>query len=92
MKMMDLLFEFSIDLFSSKGLYIDPTAITTSIVSASGIIIALGAASGALMSTATMVGATAGAFFSKIMRKVYNTFCVVENEGKEVEEDVIIKK
>ena len=86
------LFEFSMDVFSAKGLYIDPTAITTSIVSASGIIIALGAASGVLMSTATMVGATASTFFAKLMRPIYNAFCIVDNGGKEVEEDVVIKK
>ena len=86
------LFDLSSNLFSVRALYIDPTAITTSIVSASGIIIALGAASGVFMSAATIFGATANAYFSKILRAVYNAFCVVENEGKEIEEDVVINK
>ena len=90
--MMPFLFDISLELFNARGLYIDPTAITTSIVSASGIIIALGAASGVLMSAATMVGATASTYFAKVLRAVYNAFCIVENEGKEIEEDVVIKR
>ena len=88
---MSVLFDATVNLFGPQGLYIDPTAITTSIVSASGIIIALGAASGVLMSVATMVGATASTYFAKVMRAVYNAFCIVENEGKEIEGDVVIK-
>ncbi len=88
---MELLLNTAINLFEINSLYIDPTAITTSIVSASGIIIALGAASGAFMSVMTVAGAKAGAYLHKVMRSVYNVFCVVENEGKEVEEDLRVK-
>ena len=71
-------------------LYIDPTAITTSLVSASGIIIALGASAGVLLGTAAVAGASVGAFFARIGRKIYDLFCIVENEGKTVEPDITV--
>lgn len=70
------------------SLYIDPTAITTSLVSASGIIIALGASAGVLLGFAAVAGASVGVFFAKIGRRVYDFFCIVENEGKTVEPDI----
>ena len=88
---MELFLNTAINLFEINSLYIDPTAITTSIVSASGIIIALGAASGAFMSIMTVAGAKMGAYIYKLTRSIYNVFCVVENEGKEVEEDFRVK-
>ena len=71
-------------------LYIDPTAITTSIVSASGIIIALGASAGVFLSFAAVAGATVSATLAKIGKKIYNLFSVVENEGKEIEGDITV--
>lgn len=88
---MEFLLNNGINMFDITSLYIDPTAITTSIVSASGIIIALGAASGAFISVMTVAGAKMSAYIYKLIRSVYNTFCVVENEGVEVEEDLKVK-
>ena len=88
---MEFFLNTAMKLFEINSLYIDPTAITTSIVSASGIIIALGAASGAFMSVMTVAGAKMGAYLYKAFRSVYNAFCVVEHEGKEVEEDLRVK-
>ena len=72
--------------FQATGLYIDPTAITTSLVSASGIIIALGASAGLLISKLTTVSAKASVFMTKLARGFVNAFGVVEHGGKAVEE------
>ena len=74
------------------SLYIDPTAITTSLVSASGIIIALGASAGVLLSKATTISASFGVFITKITRGFVNAFCVVEHAGKTVEPDITLNK
>ncbi|MBE6583767.1 MAG: hypothetical protein E7649_02115 [Ruminococcaceae bacterium] len=74
------------------ALYIDPTAITTSLVSASSIIIALGASAGVLLSKATTVSAAVSGFLTKAMRGFVNAFCVVEHAGKYVEGDITLKK
>jgi len=74
------------------GLYIDPTAITTSLVSASSIIIALGASAGVLLSKATTASATVSGFMTKMTRGFVNAFCVVEHAGKYVEADINLKK
>ncbi|MBE6553301.1 MAG: hypothetical protein E7666_03050 [Ruminococcaceae bacterium] len=72
--------------------YIDPTAITTSLVSASGIIIALGTSVGVLLSKVTTISATASTFMTKLARGFVNAFCVVEHAGKAVEPDITLKK
>lgn len=82
-------------IFTSIGhtaLYIDPTAITTSLVSASGIIIALGASAGVILSKMTTISATVSVFLTKVTRGFVNAFCVVEHAGKTVEGDIILKK
>lgn len=73
-------------------LYIDPTAITTSLVSASSIVIALGASAGVLLSRATTLSAAASVFMTKLTRGFVNAFCVVEHAGKQVEADITMKK
>ena len=78
--------------FDFGSLYIDPTAITTSLVSASGIIIALGASAGVLLSKMTTVSAKASVFMTKLTRGFINAFCVVDHAGKTVEEDIVLKK
>jgi hypothetical protein len=78
--------------FDFRSLYIDPTAITTSLVSASGIIIALGASAGVLIGKMTTVSAKASVFMTKLTRGFVNAFCVVEHGGKTVEEDIVLKK
>lgn len=78
--------------FQPIGLYIDPTAITTSLVSASGIIIALGASAGVLLSKMTTISAKASVFMTKLTRGFVNAFCVVEHAGKTVEADINLKK
>ena len=79
-------------IFDAVGLYIDPTAITTSLVSASGIIIALGASAGVLLSKATTISASFSVFFTKITRGFVNAFCVVEHAGKTYEPEITVKK
>ncbi len=74
------------------SLYIDPTAITTSLVSASGVIIALGASAGVILAKATTISATVSVVFTKLTRGFVNAFCVVEHAGKKVEGDIILKK
>ena len=81
-----------LELVRPMALYIDPTAITTSLVSASSIIIALGASAGVILGKATTVSATASGFLTKLTRGFVNAFCVVENEGKYVEGDITLKK
>lgn len=71
--------------------YIDPTAITTSIVSASGIIIALGASAGIFLSKVNTAGVTVSVFLKKIIKKFVDTFSIVENVGKEIEDDLVVK-
>ena len=78
--------------FDVRALYIDPTAITTSLVSASGIIIALGASAGVLLSKMTTISAKMSVFMTKITRGFVNAFCVVEHAGKTVEGDITLKK
>ncbi len=75
-----------------KSLYIDPTAITTSLVSASGIIIALGASAGVLLGRLATVSAKLNVFVTKITRGFVNAFCVVDHAGKTVEPDITLKK
>ena len=75
-----------------KALYIDPTAITTSLVSASGIIIALGASAGVLLEKMATVSANLSVFLTKITRGFVNAFCVVDHAGKTVEPDITVKK
>lgn len=72
--------------------YIDPTAITTSLVSASGIIIALGASAGVLLAKMATISANLSVFLTKITRGVVNAFCVVDHAGKTVEPDITLKK
>ncbi len=74
------------------SLYIDPTAITTSLVSASGIIIALGASLGLFLGQMMTTGAKINVFFTRIARGFINAFCVVEHAGKKVEGDLILTK
>ena len=74
------------------AMYIDPTAITTSLVSASSIIIALGASASVLLGRATTLSAAANARITKLTRGVVNMFCVVENGGKSVEGKITLKK
>ena len=78
--------------FDTVGLYIDPTAITTSLVSASGIIIALGASAGVILGKAATISANLTVFTAKISRAIVNTFGVVDNAGKMVEPEITIKK
>ena len=82
----------SLGVLDTVSLYIDPTAITTSLVSASGIIIALGASAGVLLGKMTTASAKANVFFSKITRVIVNTFCIVDHAGKTVEPDINIHK
>ena len=74
------------------SMYIDPTAITTSLVSASSIVIALGASAGVLLSKATTLSAAASVFMTKLTSGFVNAFCVLEHGGKEVEPDITVKK
>ncbi|MBQ4091491.1 MAG: hypothetical protein IJC64_04150 [Clostridia bacterium] len=74
------------------ALYIDPTAITTSLVSASSIIIALGASASVLLGRATTLSAAASAKVTKLTRGFVNAFCIVENGGKSVEREITLKK
>ena len=74
------------------AMYIDPTAITTSLVSASSIIIALGASASVLLGRATTLSAAASARITKLTRGFVNAFCVVENGGKSVEQNITLKK
>ena len=75
-----------------KALYIDPTAITTSLVSASGIIIALGASAGVLLGRLATVSARLNVFVTKMTRGFVNAFCVVDHAGKTFEPDITLKK
>ena len=75
-----------------KALYIDPTAITTSLVSASGIIIALGASAGVILGKAATISANLSVFLTKISRGFVNVFCVVDHAGKTVEPEITAKK
>lgn len=81
----------SLGMLDAVSLYIDPTAITTSLVSASGIIIALGASAGVILGKMTTASATVDVFVSKITRFIVNTFCVVDHAGKAVEPDINLK-
>lgn len=74
------------------SMYIDPTAITTSLVSASSIVIALGASASVLLSKATTLSAAVSVFMTKITSGFVNAFCIVEHAGKEVEADITVKK
>lgn len=78
--------------FEPVSLYIDPTAITTSLVSASGIIIALGASAGVILGKAATISANLNVFVTKITRGFVNFFCVVDHAGKTVEPDINLKK
>ncbi len=80
------------NIIPTVSLYIDPTAITTSLVSASGIIIALGASAGVILSKVTTLSATVSVVFTKITRGFVNAFCVVEHAGKKAEGDIVLKK
>ena len=75
-----------------KSLYIDPTAITTSLVSASGIIIALGASAGVLLGRLATVSAKLNVLVSKITRVFVKAFGVVDHGGKIFEPDITVKK
>ena len=74
------------------SMYIDPTAITTSLVSASSIVIALGASAGVLLSKATTLSAAASVFMSKLTSGFVDAFSILEHGGKEVEPDITVKK
>ena len=74
------------------SLYIDPTAITTSLVSASGIIIALGASAGVIIGKMATVSANLNVYVSKITRVFFNAFCVVDHGGKTVEPEITVKR
>lgn len=82
----------SLGVLDTVSLYIDPTAITTSLVSASGIIIALGASAGVLLGKMTTAGAKVNVVVSKITGVIVNTFCVVDHAGKTVEPDINLNK
>ena len=75
-----------------KSLYIDPTAITTSLVSASGIIIALGASAGVILGKMATFSANLNVFFSKLGRVIFKLFGVVDHAGKTVEPEINVKK
>ena len=75
-----------------KALYIDPTAITTSLVSASGIIIALGASAGVLLGRLATASARLNVFVTKMTRGFVTAFCVVDHAGKTFEPDITLKK
>ena len=79
-------------LFEPVSLYIDPTAITTSLVSASGIIIALGASAGVILGKAATISANLNVFITKIARGFVNAFGVLDYGGKTVEPDVSMRK
>ena len=83
---------FNLASFEPVSLYIDPTAITTSLVSASGIIIALGASAGVILGKAATISANLNVFISKIARGFVNAFGVLDNGGKAVEPDITLKK
>ena len=85
------LFNTVVDL-DLKALYIDPTAITTSLVSASGIIIALGASAGVLLGRLATVSAKLNVFITKITRGFMGAFGVVDHAGKTFEPDITVKK
>ena len=74
------------------SLYIDPTALTTSLVSASGIIIALGASAGVILGKATSISANLSVFVAKITRGFVNAFCVVDHAGKMFEPEINVKR
>ena len=74
------------------SLYIDPTAITTSLVSASGIIIALGASAGVILGKAATISTNLSVFTAKISRFFLNVFGVVEYGGKTFEPEITVKK
>lgn len=74
------------------SLYIDPTAITTSLVSASGIIIALGASAGVILGKAATISANLSVFTAKISRFFLNVFGVVDHGGKTFEPEITVKK
>ncbi len=74
------------------SLYIDPTAITTSLVSASGIIIALGASAGVILGKAATISANLSVFIAKITRGFVNFFCIVDHAGKIVEPEITVRK
>ena len=82
----------AVKIFDPVSLYIDPTAITTSLVSASGIIIALGASAGVILGKAATISANLNVFVTRITRGFVNFFCVVDHAGKTVEPDINIKK
>ena len=75
-----------------KSLYIDPTAITTSLVSASGIIIALGASAGVIIGKMATFSANLNVFFSKVGRGFFKAFGVVDNGGRQIEPEINVKK
>lgn len=81
-------FALSAGMLDTVSLYIDPTAITTSLVSASGIIIALGASAGVILGKMATASATLNVFVSKISRAIFNTFGVVDYAGRDVEPDI----
>ena len=83
---------FKLASFEPVSLYIDPTAITTSLVSASGIIIALGASAGVILGKAATISANLNVFITKIARGFVNAFGVLDHGGKTVEPDVTLKK
>ncbi len=78
--------------FDTVSLYIDPTAITTSLVSASGIIIALGASAGVILGKMATVSAGLNVFVSKITKFTVNLFCVVDHAGKTYEPEIRLKE
>lgn len=78
----------SVGMLDTVSLYIDPTAITTSLVSASGVIIALGASAGVILGKMTTASATLNVFFSKVTRVIVNTFGIVDYAGRDVEPDI----
>lgn len=89
------MFNFLINSFATldpKSLYIDPTAITTSLVSASGIIIALGASAGVILGKMATFSANLNVFFTKVGRVFFKLFGVVENAGRAVEPEITLKK
>ena len=75
-----------------KSIYIDPTAITTSLVSASGIIIALGASAGVIIGKMATFSANLNVYLTKISRAFFKAFGVVDNAGRAVEREITLKK
>ena len=75
-----------------KSIYIDPTAITTSLVSASGIIIALGASAGVIIGKLATLSANLNVYLTKIIRVFFKAFGVVDHAGKAFEPEITVKK